>query len=161
MKQGFLRGGQALAFWLTALFTLAADQVSKYLVQLYLEEGQTVPLIPHVFHLTYIRNPGAAFGILAHKTGIFVMVALVVVVGVLWASRRFEKEGFLLRFSLGLVMGGALGNLLDRLRYGLVVDFLDFRIWPVFNLADTGIVVGTFFLLLVLWRKEAGGSGKN
>lgn len=150
-----------MGFWLTALLTLIADQVSKHFVQLYMEEGQTIPLIPHIFHLTYVRNPGAAFGILAHKTGFFIGVALLVVLGVLWTSRRLKEDHFLLRLSLGLVMGGALGNLLDRLRYGLVVDFLDFRIWPVFNLADTGIVVGTFFLLLALWREEAGRSGKN
>ncbi|WP_027718141.1 signal peptidase II [Desulfovirgula thermocuniculi] len=150
-----------MGFWLTALVTLAADQLSKWLVQLYMQEGQTIPLLPRVFHLTYVRNPGAAFGILAYQTGFFIGVALLVVLGVIWASRRLTEDRFLTRLSLGLVMGGALGNLVDRLRYGLVVDFLDFRIWPVFNLADTAIVVGTFFLLLALWREEAGRSGKD
>lgn len=150
-----------MAFWLTALITLMLDQLSKEIVQLFMWEGQSIPLIPRVFHLTYVRNPGAAFGILAYQTRFFIGVALLVVLGVCWASWRLARDQRLARFSLGLIMGGSLGNLIDRLRFGLVVDFLDFRVWPVFNLADAAIVTGTFLLLLALWRKEAKRDGKD
>lgn len=148
---------------LVALATLVLDQASKELVQRLMWEGESITIIPHVFHLTYIRNPGAAFGLLAHQTAFFIGVALVVVGVVVVGYRRIPEGRRLLRFSLGLVAGGALGNLIDRLRFGLVVDFLDFRVWPVFNLADTAIVIGACLLVLEIWRSDraAGRRGMD
>ncbi|MBE3586440.1 signal peptidase II [Desulfofundulus thermocisternus] len=146
-------------FWLTALIVLVVDQFSKGLVQYLMYEGQSVPIIPHVFHLTYVRNPGAAFGLFAHRTAFFIVATLLVVAGAVAGALRLPPGHRLLRLSLGLVVGGAIGNLIDRLRFGLVVDFLDFRIWPVFNLADTAIVTGAFLLLYTLWREERERKG--
>ncbi|SHF67494.1 signal peptidase II . Aspartic peptidase. MEROPS family A08 [Desulfofundulus australicus DSM 11792] len=146
-------------FWLTALIVLVVDQFSKGLVQYLMYEGQSVPVIPHVFHLTYVRNPGAAFGLFAHRTAFFIVATLLVVAGAVAGALRLPPGHRLLRLSLGLVVGGAIGNLIDRLRFGLVVDFLDFRIWPVFNLADTAIVTGAFLLLYTLWREERERKG--
>ncbi|MDQ0285828.1 signal peptidase II [Desulfofundulus luciae] len=143
-----------MPFWLTALVTLVLDQASKELVQRLMWEGQSVPIIPHIFHLTYIRNPGAAFGLFAYRTGIFIAVTLLVVAGALVVALRLSPGRHMLRLSLGLVMGGALGNLIDRVRFGLVVDFLDLRVWPVFNLADTAIVIGVFLLIFAFWRED-------
>jgi signal peptidase II len=148
-----------LFFWLTALIVLVVDQFSKGLVQYLMYEGQSVPIIPHVFHLTYVRNPGAAFGLFAHRTAFFIVATLLVVAGAVAGALRLPPGHRLLRLSLGLVVGGAIGNLIDRLRFGLVVDFLDFRIWPVFNLADTAIVTGAFLLLYTLWREERERKG--
>lgn len=148
------KGGETLPFWLTALVTLVLDQASKELVQRLMWEGQSIPVIPHIFHLTYIRNPGAAFGLFAYRTGFFIVVTLLVVAGALVAALRLSPGRHMLRLSLGLVMGGALGNLIDRVRFGLVVDFLDFRVWPVFNLADTAIVIGAFLLVFAVWRED-------
>lgn len=128
------------------------DQASKAAVQMLMYQGESIPVAPPVFYLTYIMNPGAAFGLLAHQTSLFVTVTVLLVAGVLLGYRKLPPGRRLLRYGLGLVVGGALGNLADRLRYGRVVDFLDFRVWPVFNLADTAIVIGACFLVWELLK---------
>lgn len=135
-----------------ALLTLLVDQSSKAIIKYLLSEGQSLPVVPHIFHLTYIRNPGAAFGLFAYQTTFFILATFVVVTLVLLLARRIPEHRRLLKLSMGLILGGALGNLIDRLRSGLVVDFLDFRFWPVFNLADCAIVIGAFLLVWEVWR---------
>lgn len=134
------------------LLTMLVDQSSKALIKYFLAEGESVPVIPHVFHLTYIRNPGAAFGLFAYQTTFFIVASIIVLVLVLVALKHIPENRWLFRLSLGLLLGGNGGNLLDRLRTGLVVDFLDLRVWPVFNLADCAIVLGAFLLVWELWR---------
>lgn len=134
------------------LVTLLVDQSSKALVKYLLPEGQSLPVVPHLFHLTYIRNPGAAFGLFAYQTTFFILATFVIIVLVLLLARRIPEQRRLLKLSMGLILGGALGNLSDRLRSGLVIDFLDFRFWPVFNLADCAIVIGALLLVWEVWR---------
>jgi len=131
---------------------LLADQAAKLLVVRLMTLGQSIPVISDVFHLTYVHNPGGAFGILAYRTWFFVVVALVVTTLILGLWRHFGPGNRWLTVALALQLGGTLGNLLDRVRQGYVIDFLDFRVWPVFNLADTSIVVGVFLLLWQLTR---------
>jgi len=142
-------------FFFIIAATFLVDQLSKAVVQLLMYQGESIPVAPSVFHLTYIMNPGAAFGLLAHQTTLFVAVTVLLVAVVLLGYKRLPPGRTPLRYGLGLVVGGALGNLVDRLRYGRVVDFLDFRIWPVFNLADTAIVIGACLLIWGL-LKDAG-----
>jgi signal peptidase II len=137
-------------FLLVILVTLLLDQASKAAVQLWMYQGESIPVVPPFFHLTYIFNPGAAFGLMAYKTTLFVAVTVVLLAGVVWGYRYIRKGRPMLRYGLSLIVGGALGNLADRLRYGQVVDFLDFRVWPVFNLADTAIVIGACLLVMEL-----------
>ena len=140
-------------FWGTALLTFLADQTAKALVQGYLHLGQSIPLAGPL-RITYVTNPGAAFGLFPGATGMLVLASLVGMVLVLYIYRSQEGQGRLFRLALGLQMGGAMGNLLDRLRLGYVVDFIDLRVWPVFNLADSSIVVGlTLLVLLTLWSR--------
>jgi len=141
-----------LRFLLIISATLALDQVSKYLVQTNMLRGESIPIIYSVFHLTYIQNPGAAFGILANQRVFFVAVTLLVLVGILVSYRYIPPSNEPMRIALGLITGGALGNFIDRLRLGRVVDFLDFRVWPVFNLADTAIVLGAGMLIWLIWK---------
>lgn len=122
------------------------DQVSKYLVRLLMVPGETIPVVPHIFHLTYVQNPGAAFGILAHRTNFFIIITLAVIVFILLFFRRISPEQKLLKTALSLQLGGALGNLIDRVIMGHVTDFFDFRIWPVFNIADMAVVLGVGLL---------------
>ena len=114
---------------------LLLDQGSKAAVQMWMYQGESIPIIKQVFHLTYILNPGAAFGFLAHQTNLFIIVTVGLVLGVLLFYRSLPLERVFMRYGLALVVGGALGNLVDRLRFGKVVDFLIFG--PVFNLADS------------------------
>jgi signal peptidase II len=141
-----------LPLLVVVLLTLIIDQSSKAIIKYMLAEGQSIPILPFVFHLTYIRNPGAAFGLFADQTIFFIIATLFVITLVMVVARRIPESRWLLKLSLGLILGGAVGNLLDRLRYGLVVDFLDFRVWPVFNLADSAIVLGACLLVLEVWR---------
>ncbi|MGI5838402.1 MAG: signal peptidase II [bacterium] len=139
-----------MVFWI-ALGVLGLDRLTKHLIVGGLDLYESYPVIEGVFHITYIRNPGAAFGLLAHKTPLFIGITVAVVVILAVFSRRLTAGRRLPAGALGLLLGGALGNLYDRIVAGTVVDFLDFRIWPVFNLADTAIVVGVFLFAYYLF----------
>jgi len=139
---------------IVAALVVAMDQVTKYLVLRALSLHQSVPVLPGIFHITLVRNPGAAFGLFPGGTGLFVFVSVAVIGLILFFFRDISKEGRTLRIALGLQMGGAMGNLLDRVRLGYVVDFFDFRIWPVFNVADSAIVVGIGLILLEVLRRQ-------
>ena len=122
-----------MVFLVVALFVLILDQLTKYYVVSNFYLGESVPVIENIFHWTYILNPGAAFGMLEGSRWLFVIIA----------------GGWKLQYGAALFGGGAIGNLLDRMRTGLVVDFFDFRIWPIFNVADIAICVGVG---LILWK---------
>lgn len=142
-----------------ALAVFALDQASKILLARYLSTlpGHSVPLIPHVVWLTLITNTGAAFGILANQSILFVLIALVVILVILVYWRYVPSGSVWVQVALGLQLGGAAGNLLDRLRYrGHVIDFIDLKWWPVFNLADSAIVVGVAILATYLFLKDDG-----
>lgn len=146
-------------FFVVILATFIMDQVSKAAVQSLMFLGESIPVAPPFFYLTYIMNPGAAFGLLADQTPLFITVGVLLAIGVLVVYRKIPPEKILIRYGLGFILGGALGNLADRLRYGRVVDFLDFRVWPVFNLADTAIFIGVCLLVRELlkdgdWKSE-------
>ncbi|KPK98109.1 MAG: hypothetical protein AMJ95_05775 [Omnitrophica WOR_2 bacterium SM23_72] len=128
------------------IFTiLSLDQLTKFLISKNLSIHESVPVIPRVFHLTLVENRGAAFGILKNQTLLFICTAILAVVLIL-SSLRENRQRRLYSFSLSLILSGALGNLIDRLRFGYVVDFLDFRVWPVFNIADSAITIGAVVL---------------
>ena len=140
-------------FFLIALAVLAADQISKYFIVQLMEPHQSIPIIENIFHITYVRNFGAAFGLLPNRTILFVLVSLSVAFLILLFHRQIPPGHPYLRIALALQFGGALGNnLFDRLRLGYVVDFLDFQVWPVFNVADMAIVAGIGLLILDLAR---------
>jgi len=145
---------------LCGFLVLAADQISKYIVRLKMNPHESLPVIKGIFHITYVQNTGAAFSILRGKTYFFIMVSIVIILAVIIFLRKVPPEKKLLRIAMALVLGGAAGNnLIDRLRFGYVVDFLDFRIWPVFNIADSAIVVGVI-ILAYLMIFDPGFSGK-
>jgi len=118
-------------------------------------------LLDNFFHLTYVRNKGAAFGILANSSiriPFFILVSLVALGGILWYLRRVSEQQRLIHWALALIFSGALGNLIDRVRLGEVIDFLDAHWyqyhWPAFNIADSAITIGVGLLLLDIWREE-------
>jgi len=139
-----------LWFYALASVVVLADQGTKALIRYCFTPEMSWPLWPGVFHLTYVRNRGAAFGLLKHSElaqWLFVAVAGAAIVGFFIYRRQILSGGNLLRVAFALLLGGTVGNLLDRLRFGCVVDFLDFRIWPVFNLADIGITGGVVLFM--------------
>lgn len=151
-----------------AALVLLVDQISKYLVSTRLREGQSWDIAPWLspfLRITHTTNTGAAFGLFPQWGNFFILIAAVVIVAILVYQRYLPGGQQLVRIALGLQLGGAIGNLADRLIRGSVVDFLDLsfwplREWPVFNLADTSIVTGVSLLaLLMLWeeRCEQGG----
>jgi signal peptidase II len=145
--------------WLS-LTIIVVDQITKQLVFINLQPYETVRLLP-VFNLTHMRNTGAAFSMLSSATPLlFIALGVAVSVAILWWLRRHPRGETLVAVGLSLIQGGALGNVIDRVHYGYVVDFLDFHIgecglchWPAFNIADSAIVIGAGLLILDMYRK--------
>lgn len=147
-----------------ALLTLALDQATKLWIEASLGYADRIPVVEGFFYLTRVRNPGAAFGLLASSPEpfrriVFVGVTLIAVALVFSFYRRLAPGDRLSGLALGLVLGGAVGNLVDRVRLGEVVDFLHFRLWsgfswPDFNVADSAIVAGVALLVLELFASE-------
>ncbi len=142
-----------------ATFAYGLDRVTKLLAERYLAGRPPVQLIPHVVQLNYTLNAGGAFGILGNKPWLFFAATVAVCVGILISVPRVSSAA--MAVGLGLILGGALGNLTDRIIHGpgvsgQVVDFVDFRVWPVFNMADSAIVVGAVVVVLAgLTRRHA------
>ena len=160
--------GRVAALLVAAIFAL--DQYTKHLVVRRWTVGDSLPLIPDFFSLTYVRNRGGAFGMLADlpegwRVGFFVLFAVATVAALLWMLRSTPRSDVVQRTAIASVIGGAVGNLLDRVRYGEVVDFLDVYVgdwhWPAFNVADSFISCGIVLLLIASLRTpredETGG----
>ena len=130
------------------------DQFSKYIVVENMALGESIPIIEKVFHLTYILNPGAAFGMFAHNRLFFIAIAVIVIGIIIWERREILASPWEVKAGCGLFLGGAIGNLIDRARQGLVIDFFDFRIWPVFNIADIAICIGVGLIIWNLLKTE-------
>ena len=126
--------------------------LTKRLIEHYLVPGESLGLWPGVFHLTRVSNPGAAFGMLAGHHLVLAFLSLVVTATIIYWGPKFARDIVYAPWSLGLLVGGAAGNLVDRVVWGEVTDFFDFRIWPVFNIADCAIVVGAGLLLVSVIR---------
>ena len=149
--------------WVSAAVMLL-DQVSKQLVIKHLGWFDVQPLLPH-FNLVHMHNTGAAFSMLSSASPVFfIALGVAVSVGILWWMRRNPRGQTLFALSLALILGGALGNVIDRLRFGHVVDFLDFHAfgwhWPAFNVADSAITLGAGLLILESFvHREPGERG--
>ncbi|MEG0842775.1 MAG: signal peptidase II [Romboutsia sp.] len=136
---------------LIIIVLIAIDQLSKYWALNYLKDVGSIPIIPNMFHLTYVENRGAAFGMFQNNQWIFIVVALIASIFGLYYIHT-KKTNLISKASIILIIAGAIGNLIDRMRLGFVVDYFDFRIiWQyVFNVADIFVVVGTIFLCIYI-----------
>lgn len=149
-----------------AIFVL--DLVTKLMAKANLEALDTIPLIENVFHLTYVENRGAAFGMMQDGRVFFILVALIAAAAVLYVVLKFKNKPMILNLGLSFLAAGALGNTVDRIWRGFVVDFLDFRLidFPVFNVADIFVCLGTgllaiFFVFLEEKYKKERENEKN
>ena len=137
------------------------DQLSKFLALQYLSPQTSISLIPQVLDLTLVRNPGVAFGLFSgYAPALFTVITISLVFLFLIANRSHGASAHGTsntdRWALSLILGGAIGNWIDRLRFAAVIDFIDFRIWPVFNLADTAITIGVgLYFIRVLMSKNS------
>ena len=137
------------------------DQLSKFMVRKTMLLYESIPVIPEFFHLTYVTNDGMAFGInFPFGIYIFSTISIIFTIFLFWYLWTIKDQGIIIRTGIGLILAGAIGNLIDRVFLGEVVDFLDFMIgnyhWYVFNLADSYVTVGMGFILydsLILERK--------
>ncbi|WP_307586257.1 signal peptidase II [Paenibacillus wynnii] len=150
-----------MVYYLIAVIVFLIDQGTKYLIATRLELQEQISVIGNFFLITSHRNRGAAFGILEGQRWLFFLVTFVVVIGIVWYLNKARKTQKLLPTALGLVLGGAFGNFLDRLLSGEVVDFLQFNFgsytFPIFNVADSSIVIGVALIILDSLRDLKGG----
>jgi signal peptidase II len=148
-----VRGWEIVAC--VAAIVLVVDQLSKTLVLTFLAPGAPhaeVVIVPGLLRLYYVENTGAAFGLFQGKNPLLAFLAFGVVVALVVWFRELVRF-WLGALALGLQLGGAVGNLIDRFRHGFVVDFIDFSFWPTFNVADSAITIGVLMLLYVLLRQ--------
>lgn len=137
-----------------SLSIVLLDQLAKFLALRYLAGHESLPVMAGIFHLTLVRNPGIAFGLFHDRAGRALLLIIFSLAVLLVVVLEMKHAAWSQRLSLSFVLGGALGNLVDRMRYGYVVDFLDFRIWPVFNIADSFITVGVCLFLVATFRSR-------
>ncbi|CAM2826028.1 signal peptidase II [Paenibacillus sediminis] len=142
-----------MIYYLIALIVFLIDQGTKYLIATRLELSEQIPVIDQFFLITSYRNRGAAFSILQNQRWFFILITIVVVAGIVWYLQKVKSSpNKLLPTALGLVLGGAIGNFLDRALTGEVVDFLQFNFgsytFPIFNIADSAIVIGVILIFL-------------
>lgn len=137
-------------------FVILFDQVTKYLAVKYLMPIGSYPVIKNFFHLTYVENKGAAFGMLQNKTLFFIVITVIVGAVLIYSMIKLPGNS-VYNYTLAMILGGAIGNLIDRVRLGYVVDFIDFKFFPaVFNVADSFIVIGAIILgYLMIFKEKA------
>ncbi len=155
----------SILLWMVTVLTIIADQGSKIFVAKRMELGQSIPVLGNFFRITFIRNAGGAFGIFLGGGWFYLLASILAIILSFFYLRKMSAGHLWSRISLALILGGALGNLIDRVRYGMVIDFLDFGIgrlrWPVFNLADAAVTVGVAVFLLLMFQKKAEDRGQD
>ena len=137
----------------TALLTVFLDQLTKVIIKKNFELNESIPLIKNILHLTYVTNTGSAFGLFKGFNLFFILFSIIVVAVIFYFIKKIKQNEKVLQFSIGLLLGGTVGNLMDRIFYGFVADFIDFRIWPVFNVADSAVTISIILLIILLWEK--------
>lgn len=141
-------------FLLLVSVVVLLDQLTKALAQTYLTWGRSYPVFPPFFYLTLVENEGIAFGLFQDFGEALFFIITLSIIGLIILSFCSNPFRIKTQVGMGCILGGAVGNWLDRLRFGAVIDFLDFRIWPVFNLADCSITIGVGIFLLGFLDKD-------
>lgn len=152
-------------YYILALFLIALDQWTKWLVVKNMEIGESIPIIENFLYITSHRNRGAAWGILQGQMWFFYIITVIVIIGIVYYMAKYAKGKWLLGVSLGLMLGGAIGNFIDRVFRKEVVDFINTYIFsydfPIFNVADSALVVGVGLLMIVMFREEREAKEKS
>ncbi|MBR3119466.1 signal peptidase II [Oceanobacillus profundus] len=145
-------------YYVIALFIIGIDQLTKWIIVSTMELGERITVIENFFYITSHRNSGAAWGILQGQMLFFYIVTAVVVIGIIYYMQKFAKNDTLLAIGLSFVLGGAIGNFIDRLFHQEVVDFADFYIFnynfPIFNVADSALTIGVIIVIIATIMDE-------
>ncbi|MFP4472363.1 MAG: signal peptidase II [Candidatus Omnitrophota bacterium] len=148
-----LRSQFDIIFSLTTVTLIVfLDRVSKWFVTDVFSPGESLPIIRNIMHITLVHNTGIAFGLFKDQGVVFIIIPVIAIIlliyNIYYYNRHEEKISELYIFAFSLILAGAIGNLIDRIVYGYVVDFIDLRVWPVFNIADSAITIGA---VLIAW----------
>jgi signal peptidase II len=161
----FIFGGFFVFYYIIALIIIIIDQVTKWLIVKSMQLGESITVIEDFLYITSHRNRGAAWGILQGQMWFFYIITVIVIIGIIVYIQKFARGKYLLGISLGLMLGGAIGNFIDRVYRKEVVDFVDTYIFgydfPIFNVADSALVVGVGLLLLQMLREERESKEKT
>lgn len=154
-----------MRYYLLALVVIIIDQLTKLWVVQNMEIRESIPVIENLFYITSHRNPGAAWGILAGQMTFFYIITVIVVGVIVYYIRKYAKDSMWTGVALGLILGGAIGNFIDRLFYKEVVDFFDVYIgsynFPIFNVADSALVVGVAIIFVITLAEERQKGKEN
>ena len=136
------------------------DRITKMAVTSTMSYGQSIKILPKIFHVTFVLNNGTAFGLFKGANVALAILSALVIMLISFYVLKNRAPGFANPLTLGLILGGALGNLFDRVRFGYIIDFIDFRVWPVFNVADSAITIGMAVLAWNILKQNFKLSGK-
>jgi signal peptidase II len=135
---------------ITVITIVFLDRITKIFFSQILALGESLPLIRHVLHMTLVHNTGIAFGLFKNQSFVFIVISIIAVVlltyNIFYYKYNEEKLSRLYIVAFSMILGGAIGNMVDRILYGYVIDFIDFRVWPVFNIADSTITIGALII---------------
>jgi len=166
MKNFVIKFKKQLTMALLVLVVIGLDQLTKLLVVknlAYIEQNQPINLIKHLINLTYLENRGAAFGMFSNQRWIFMVISVIAIIGIGVYLFGFCKEGWIFQTGLAFIIGGGIGNMIDRIAYGYVVDMieLDFMEFAIFNVADSFVCVGAGLVILMLIIEIVRDAKKN
>ncbi|HLC61198.1 MAG TPA: signal peptidase II [Candidatus Nanoarchaeia archaeon] len=146
-------GKKNILIFSTALIIVILDQLTKLLIRKNFKLNESIPAIKNFFHLTYVQNTGSAFSLFQGFNIFFIIFSIIVIGIIFYYIRKIKQNEKLMQLAIGLLLGGTIGNLLDRIFIGAVTDFIDFRIWPVFNIADSAVTISVVLLIILMWEK--------
>ena len=147
------KDGKAKFIITISLWVILTDQLTKYIIAKSLAVNQSIAVAPFL-KISHIHNIGAAFGLFRGLQLLFVAFALLVIIATIYYFDKIPEKDKFLQGAIALILGGAIGNLIDRILWGYVIDFIDFIFWPAFNVADSAITVGAIIFALYLFRSQ-------
>lgn len=155
----FICGGNYVFYFIIAAMIIALDQWTKWLILKNMELGDTVTVIQNFFYITSHRNRGAAWGILEGQMWFFYVITVIVIIGIVYYMKKWAKGKLLASIALAFMLGGAIGNFIDRVYRQEVVDFMDvdlfgYTTFPIFNIADSALVIGVILLMITMFIEE-------
>ncbi|MFA6320762.1 MAG: signal peptidase II [Candidatus Omnitrophota bacterium] len=141
--------------FLLASLVFILDRITKIIAVSTMSYGQSIKVLPNIFHITLVLNNGTAFGLMKGQNAILAVITAIAIALIVIYVVTHKSLGIAVSVALGFILGGAMGNLLDRIKFSYVIDFLDFRIWPVFNIADSAITLGMLILVVILCTRSS------